>query len=182
MYSRNIQKIKLFTKYINLLMLVLTVGSLCSCSNPHKKHEKHDKKISQDIHNSGKNNVDLESQLINASKSIERSLAVLAMAQEASHPPILNTAPLVTPEGGMGNIVNIDWAGPIEPLLEKVATMSGYHIKVLGSAPAIPIIVSISQQKAVVADILKNASLQAGKRATVLAFPANRVVELRYAS
>jgi defect-in-organelle-trafficking protein DotD len=60
--------------------------------------------------------------------------------------------------------------------------MSDYKLKILGNAPAIPIIISISQNRAVIADILKNAGMQAGKRANIVVFPANRVIEIRYAN
>lgn len=124
----------------------------------------------------------VEKELILAAKSIEASLALLARTQEENNIPLLNTAPLITPEGGMSGTADIDWTGPIEPLLRKLADMTDYKLKVLGNAPAIPIIVSISQDKSVIADILKNAGMQAGKRANIVVFPANRVIEVRYAA
>ncbi len=124
----------------------------------------------------------LEQQLSSSAQSIERSLNILAMHQEGNHAPILNTAPLITPEGGMGVTADIDWVGPIEPLLTKLANITHYQVKTLGKKPTIPIIVSINQQHSIVADILKNASLQAGKRAEIVVFPANRIIELRYAT
>src|SRR5437867_2033513 len=57
----------------------------------------------------------VEGQLMASAKSIERSLAVLAGAEEAENAPILNTGPLVTPEGGMGGTIDIDWTGPVGP-------------------------------------------------------------------
>ena len=107
---------------------------------------------------------------------------MLAMTQESNNHPIINTAPLVTPEGGMGGTADIDWTGPIEQLLHKLADLTDYKVKILGAEPAIPIIVSITQTKAVIADILKNASLQAGKRANIMVFPANKIIEIRYNS
>lgn len=124
----------------------------------------------------------VEQELITAARSVENSLALLARAQEEHNVPLLNTTPLVTPEGGMGGTADIDWTGPIEPLLRKLADLTDYKIKVLGNSPAIPIIVSITQNKAVIADILKNAGMQAGKRANIVVFPANRVIEVRYAN
>lgn len=123
----------------------------------------------------------VEQELITAAKTIESSLGMLARAQEENNIPLLNTAPLVTPEGGMSGTADIDWTGPIEPLIRKLADMTDYKVKVLGNTPTIPIIVSISQDKAVIADILKNAGMQAGKRANIVVFPANRVIEVRYA-
>lgn len=126
-------------------------------------------------------NAEVEQELIAAAKTIEASLALLARTQEENNIPLLNTAPLVTPEGGMGGTVDIDWTGPIEPLVQKLANMTDYRLKVLGNTPAIPIIVSISQDKAIIADLLKNAGMQAGKRANIVVFPANRIIEIRYA-
>ncbi len=122
----------------------------------------------------------VEQELINAAHSVENSLALLARTQEENNVPLLNTVPLVTPEGGMGGTADIDWTGPIEPLIRKIADLTDYKVKVLGTNPSIPIIVSISQNKAVLADVLKNAGMQAGKRANLVVFPANRVIEIRY--
>ena len=127
-------------------------------------------------------NSNVEKELISAAKSIEASLALLARTQEENNVPLLNTAPLITPEGGMSGTADIDWTGPIEPLLRKLADMTDYKVKILGNAPTIPIIVSISQDKTVIADILKNAGMQAGKRANIVVFPANRIIEVRYAA
>ena len=128
------------------------------------------------------NNAEIEKQLVETARSIERSLALLAMTQEANNPPLLNTAPLVTPEGGMGITATIDWSGPLGSLVKRIADMTDYKVKILGNEPQIPIIVSITQNKAIVADLLKNASLQAGKRANIIVFPANRIIEIRYRS
>lgn len=124
----------------------------------------------------------VETQLIKTAKSIERSLSVLAAAQQAEDPPILITGPLVTPEGGMGGTMDIDWTGPVGPLVERIARMTNYRVKFLGTEPAIPIVVSITGRRLVVAEVLQNVSFQAVKRAHVLVFPTNRVIEVRYTS
>lgn len=122
----------------------------------------------------------MEGQLLCAATSIERSLNILAGAEVAENPPIIQTAPLVTPEGGMGCRARIDWSGPIEPLLCKIAKITNYRLKVLGNEPAIPIIVTITANRGIVAEILQNAAFQAQKRAHVMVFPENRIIELRY--
>lgn len=157
----------------NLYLVPILSASLIGCSSVIQKSE-----VERPV--TVVKNPEIEKQLAEAAISIERSLGTLAMTQETSNPPLLNTAPLVTPEGGMGGTADIDWTGPIEPLIHKIADMTDYRLKVLGNEPAIPIVVSISQNKAVIADILKNTSLQAGKRANIMVFPANRVIELRY--
>lgn len=124
----------------------------------------------------------IETQILETAQSIESSLTILAAAETAESPPILNTGPLITCEGGMGGTANIDWVGPIGPLVEKIACMTNYRVKILGNEPAIPVLISISAKNVVIADILQNASFQAAKRAQVLVFPCNRVIEVRYTS
>lgn len=123
---------------------------------------------------------DVEHQLMKSAISVEDSLRTLAATQEAYVKPAINTDPLVAPEGGMGFRSSIDWAGPIEPLLEKIGQMTRYRVKVLGPVPAIPLVVTITAKDRIMADILKDAGLQAGKRANVVVYPQGRVIELRY--
>lgn len=126
--------------------------------------------------------VSVENQLLYAAQSIEQSLTTLAAAQKAESPPILNTAPLITPEGGMGGTIDIDWTGPLGPLVDKIARLTEYRVKFLGNEPAIPILVTITGKRTIIAEVLQNASLQAGRRAQILVYPSNRVIEVRYLS
>lgn len=156
-----------------LYLVLIMSASLLGCSSALDK-DKQTMAVAPPI------NAEVERELVIAARSVERSLTSLARMQEAKDPPVLNTTPLITPEGGMGGSADIDWTGPLEPLIHRIAEMTDYRLKVLGNEPPIPIIISISQNKAVIADILKNASLQAGRRANIMVFPANRVIELRY--
>lgn len=125
-------------------------------------------------------NSKIENSLVNAANSIQYSLAVLAREQETNDPALIDTIPLITPEGGMGGRIDIDWSGPIAPLVYKLATLSDYKLKIFGNEPTIPIIVTITKKNAIIADVLKNASLQARNRASIMVFPENKIVELRY--
>jgi defect-in-organelle-trafficking protein DotD len=125
-------------------------------------------------------NADIQNDLVLTANSIERSLNVLASAQEAESPPVINIACLITPEGGMGGKIDIDWTGPVEPLIEKIAKMTEYRVKILGNEPAIPIIITITAKDTMIAEVLQNASFQSGKRAHILVFPENHVIEVRY--
>ena len=58
--------------------------------------------------------------------------------------------------------------------------MTRYKLKVLGATPSIPVVVSITASNSVVADILKDAGLQAGKKANLVVYPGSRIIELRY--
>lgn len=114
--------------------------------------------------------------------AVEKSLRILAAAQEPNVMNAINTAPLVTVRGGMGCKATLDWSGPIEPLLHEIARLTDYQVKILGNTPPIPVIVSINVENRVIADIVKDAGLQAGKRANLVVYPSSKIIELRYAT
>lgn len=169
-------------RFIILTPFLLSSLWVCGCTVLRKPAEDtivDSKQLSKQKASSSTN---VEAQLLATAKSIEESLSILAAAEKAENPPVLNTAPLVTPEGGMGGTIDVEWTGPIGPLVEKLADLTNYRVKVLGQEPAIPILVSISMKKAVIAGVLQNASLQVGKRAHILVFPSSRLIEVRYLS
>ena len=125
---------------------------------------------------------DIEHQLTKSALSVEDSLRTLAATQEVYAKNAINTDILITPEGGMGALASLDWSGPIEPLLEKVGEMTRYRVKVFGPVPSVPVVVTLSARERMVADILKDAGLQAGKRANLVVYPTNRIIELRYSA
>ena len=123
---------------------------------------------------------DVDYQLMKSAMSVEDSLRTLAATQEVYAKNAINTDVLITAQGGMGGLASIDWSGPIEPLLEKIGEMTQYRVKVLGPIPSIPVIVTMSARERMIADVLKDAGLQAGKRANLVVYPTSRIIELRY--
>ena len=82
---------------------------------------------------------------------------------------------------GMGGLTSVDWSGPVQPLVEQMANAVNYRTRVLGTSPAIPIIVTIYQKNAMLGDILRDVGYQCGRRASIAVYPESRVIELRYA-
>jgi ribosomal protein L21E len=81
---------------------------------------------------------------------------------------------------GLGKRVVIDWTGPVESLMKEVADYSGYNFKVVGIAPAIPIIVTVAHSDIEIGDIIRTAHLQAKERADVVIYPRSKTIEIRY--
>ena len=122
-----------------------------------------------------------ESSLAEASYSVSRSVVDLAETAQAAHPQP-DLAPPPNPASyGMAGLTTVDWSGPVEPLVRQLAKAVDYRVNVLGTAPAIPVIVTVYQKNVMLGDILRDIGYQCGRRATVVIFPENRVVELRYA-
>ncbi len=122
-----------------------------------------------------------QNSLAEASYAVSRSIVDLAETDEAAH-PVPELAPPPNPASyGMGGLGSIDWSGPVEPLLRQIAFATGYSVRVLGTPPAIPVIVTIYTQNAMLGDTLRDIGYQCGRRAAVVVYPADRVIELRYA-
>jgi defect-in-organelle-trafficking protein DotD len=122
-----------------------------------------------------------EVSLAEASYSVSRSVVDLAETAQAAH-PLPNLAPPPSPATyGMGGLATLDWSGPVEPLLKTVARASNYRLRVLGTPPAIPVIVTIYTKNTMLGDILRDIGYQCGRRATVVVYPGTGVIELRYA-
>lgn len=122
-----------------------------------------------------------DASLAEASYSVSRSMSKLSEIAQAAHPlPQLDPPP--NPASyGMGGLTSIDWSGPVEPLVRQIAKAAGYRVVVLGTQPAIPVLVTVYDQNMMLADILRDVGYQCGRRATVVVYPGSRVIELRYA-
>ncbi len=119
--------------------------------------------------------------LAEASYAVSRSVVDLAETAQAAH-PLPKVAPPPSPASyGMGGLTSIDWSGPVEPLVQQIAQAANYRVRVLGTAPAIPVIVTVYTQNTMLGDILRDVGYQCGRRASIVVFPGSRVIELRYA-
>ncbi len=122
-----------------------------------------------------------ETSLAEASYSVSKSLVDLAETAQAAH-PLPDVPPAPSPGSyGMGGLTSVDWSGPVQPLVEQIAKASDYRVRVLGTAPGIPVIVTIYAKNAMLGDVLRDVGYQCGRRASVTVYPASRVIELRYA-
>lgn len=155
---------------ISLVILGVLILSACTSSRP------------STCSTSGcANTAGAENSLAEASYSVSRSIVDLAETAQAAH-PTPNLAPSPSPATyGMGGVTSVDWSGPIEPLVRQIAKASNYRVVVLGTRPAIPVIVTVNEKSAMLGDILRDVGYQGGERAAVVVFPGSRVIEIRYA-
>lgn len=122
-----------------------------------------------------------DNSLAEASYAVSRSIVDIAETEQAADPNLTIAPPPNPVSYGMGGLSTVDWSGPVEPLLQQIARASNYRVRVLGTAPAIPVLVTIYSKNVMLGDILRDVGYQVGKRACVVLFPRDRVIELRYA-
>lgn len=119
-------------------------------------------------------------QIAEASASVTRSLTTLEGIRKAQHPQYEKKLPNPH-DDNMTQLASVDWTGPIQPLVKRLAIASACRMNVLGTKPAIPVIISIHAQNQSIAQILRNVDYQAGRKAYIKVYPKRRVIALRYA-
>ncbi len=129
------------------------------------------------------NNTDaVSNQLAEAATSVSDSLRTLAEVEVAANPKAKPTPPPDPNTLGMGGLASVEWSGPIEPILQKLATASHYKFKIIGRQPSIPVIVTISARNTPLSDLIRDIGFQGGRKADVQIFPSRKTLELRYTS
>ena len=128
----------------------------------------------------GNNDPAAQAQLAQAASSVSGSLQKLDAVQLAAHPNAKMAKPLNARAIGMSQVTSVDWNGPVEPILNKIAAASGYQVRVLGQKPAIPTLVSVNANNETLASILRNVTYQIHTKADVVVYPKTKVIELRY--
>jgi defect-in-organelle-trafficking protein DotD len=122
-----------------------------------------------------------DSALGEASYAVSRSIVSLSETAQAARPlPTLDPPPNPSTYG-MAGLTSVDWSGPVEPLVQQLANVGNYQLRVLGKKPAIPVLVSVYDKNTMLADVIRDVGYQCGRRATIVVFPESRVIELRYA-
>ncbi len=119
--------------------------------------------------------------LAEAARSVSQSLNELKALEKASNPPLSKPLPYPSSSGLEAIIASVDWSGPIEPLMKRIARLAHYRLEQIGHHPAIPILVTISSQNTSLGYIIRDINLQAGEKANILVYPGIKTIELRYA-
>ena len=119
--------------------------------------------------------------LAEAASSIGQSLTDLRAVEVSASPPVNDKRmPYPTSYDMNAERVSLEWSGPIEPLLQRIATMKDYKFHVIGTHPAIPVLVSITAKNTPLGYILRDINFQAGNKASLWVYPGVRIIELRY--
>lgn len=153
-----------------IVIPILVTLSLCGCSA-----KTTDKKPPQNAPSS-----DASIKLAEAANSVSRSLIELARIEKESKPAKRKNLVNVNSYNLQAR-ASVDWSGPIEELAGQLSKASNYRLRVLGTAPAIPVLVSLNAHDELLGDIFRNIDYLAGDKADIRIYPRTKIVELRYA-
>lgn len=124
---------------------------------------------------------DASIKLAEAASSISESMMQMARVEKVLLPNEANNTINIPSSYNLQTRASIDWDGPIEDLVTRIANAAHYRFRILGKAPAIPILINLNTKDDSLAETLRNIDYQASNRAYIHVYPKNQVIELRYA-
>ena len=120
--------------------------------------------------------------LAEAANSVSDSMLSMAKTEKVLTLPNHDNTLTIPNASGLQTHASVDWSGPIEELTRKIALAAHYRLRILGQAPAIPVLISVNLKDNSLGDILRNIDYQAGSKASIHVYPNHQVIELRYAN
>ena len=117
--------------------------------------------------------------LAESAASISSSLQELARIQRSVHdinhlrddPNIIRVQ--------LSGRTNVDWTGPVDTFLKKIAQTANLKFRTVGNPPAVPVIVSLTEKDVLITDLIRNVAYQVQNRASVT-LTKDKVIELQY--
>ena len=119
--------------------------------------------------------------LAEAAVSVSDSMLEMAKVEKVIIPQNKDNTLTIPNAYNLQARASVDWSGPVEELTSRIAKAAHFKLHVLGKAPSIPVLVSLSIKDQSLAEILRNIDYQTGKKADIYVYPNSQVVELRYA-
>ena len=119
-------------------------------------------------------------ELSEAAIGVDESLSNLAAVMAEREPIRVEPRSIDEVDFGMYQLASVDWAGPAEPLIERLAQVENYHVRVLGKTSHNGALVQISKRETPVGEILRDVALQIQQDADIVVFPQDKLIEIRY--
>ena len=154
---------------ISVLLLSL---ALMGCHGTHVARDDND--VPDDLPDL--NNIELAEASIAVSNSLDNLSALSAERQ------VVRVEPQTQEQldYGMLQLVSVDWAGPAEPLVRRLAAAENYHVRVIGKAPPHIVIVDLSKRQVSVGEVLRDVALQIQHDADIVVYPKSKLIEIHY--
>lgn len=124
---------------------------------------------------------DASIKLAEAADSISDSMLQMAKIEKVLLPHDHDNKINIPNSYNLQTRASIDWAGPIEELIDRIGNAAHYRTRFIGTQPGVPILINMNVKDQSLAEILRNIDYQAGNRAHLFVYPKNQVIELRYA-
>ena len=124
---------------------------------------------------------DASIKLAEAASAVSESMQQMARVQKVISPPNKDNTLTIPSASNLQARASVDWSGPIAELIARISASAHFRLRILGTPPAVPVLISLNINDQSLAEILRNIDYQAGKKAYIHVYPNTQTIELRYA-
>ena len=145
--------------------------------NPHVKdlYATLDKTVKQSSYDEHASNV----KLVEVSTAVSNSLRELARIQRSVNDVQVLKDDRNVIQAKIAGKTSVDWTGPIESLLKRIAKTGKLNFRTIGNPPPVPIIVSVNKRDVLITDLVRDVAYQVQTQASVVV-TKDKVIEIRY--
>ena len=159
-----------------MLLLGLSTLSLGACTTP--------KPFSHGVFDRAKPQMvaqpdTVTAMLADSADRVSKSLETLAAVEYAKTPNV-SVAPIGNAPQTLQRAITVNWVGPVDQVTQMLADRASYSFNIIGTPPAVPVIVSIDVENTPVIEVLRDVGLQLGGRADVRVNGETQSVEIHY--
>ena len=120
---------------------------------------------------------EVEQRLAGAVGRAEAALGRLSRIESTRDPISWREEPALVPSGLLHS-VSLDWTGPLVPLAERLAELSGYRFREVGARAVQPVLVDVHAVEKPIIWVLREVGFQGGTRVKVVVDARAEVVEV----
>jgi hypothetical protein len=157
-------------KKIIFLPILALLATSCSHSNLFNEQTKTPKPQPLEISK-------VDKSLMLSATTISNALEVLSKTENIR---TKSTSKIDYIPAGLSAQMSIDWVGPAEQAIEKIAEYSDYNITIMGTPSSITPAIAIHYKKIPLIKIIRDIAYQSRKYLDISIYEDEKIIELRY--
>lgn len=117
-----------------------------------------------------------------AAEKASKALDTISGIEQERFPVMAGTEDYSSAPPNMTQPITVRWSGPIEQIVQTLASRAGMRYATRGKQPPVPITVAVDSYQQPLIEVLQSIGLQAGRRADIHLDGQTGVIEIRYAA
>lgn len=123
----------------------------------------------------------VSTRLAQAAEKAANALDTISGIEQQREPQLPAPQDYSSAPPALTQLITVRWSGPVEQMLETLATRAGMRYQPIGSRTSVPLLINLDVYQKPLIEVLHDLGLQAGRRADISVNSSNNTIEIRYA-
>ncbi|MDD3182870.1 MAG: DotD/TraH family lipoprotein [Alphaproteobacteria bacterium] len=119
--------------------------------------------------------------LAQAAEKAAKALDTISGIEQEREPQLPAPQDYSSAPPALTQLITVRWSGPIEQMVDTLATRAGMRYQAVGGRPNVPLLINLDVYQKPLIEVLHDLGLQAGRRADISVNSSNNTIEIRYA-